>query len=115
MSTFAAMSQAGYTVPATATSTLVTSTASPTVVMPTAAPVMQSVTMPAQPAPVTYMQAAPAPAPTYVYPAGSAGVPVYGSSVAVPQFYQQPAAAMPTVAYQPSQQMTQEQLNTIFP
>jgi len=79
-------------------------------------------TIPAQsmavPAPVTYVQAAqaaPMPTPTYIYPAGSTSVPVYGSSVNVPQIYQQPAAAMPTVAYQPAQPMTQEQLNKIFP
>eukprot|EP00413_Alexandrium_margalefii_P018819 CAMPEP_0204532574 /NCGR_PEP_ID=MMETSP0661-20131031/11802_1 /ASSEMBLY_ACC=CAM_ASM_000606 /TAXON_ID=109239 /ORGANISM="Alexandrium margalefi, Strain AMGDE01CS-322" /LENGTH=251 /DNA_ID=CAMNT_0051538831 /DNA_START=83 /DNA_END=835 /DNA_ORIENTATION=- len=106
----AVLSQAGFAAPVT---TVLPAT-SPTVAMPTmtqAAPVTTYV----QAAPAPVMQATPLPTPTYMYAAGSAEVPVYGSSVAVPQLYQQPAAALPTVSYQQSQPMTQEQLKAIFP
>merc|ERR550532_1741230 len=57
----------------------------------------------------------PAAAPRYVYPAASAEVPVYGSSVAVPQLYQQPGVSMPTVTYSQAQPMSSDQLKAIFP
>merc|ERR550532_2774919 len=57
----------------------------------------------------------PAAAPRYVYPAASAEVPVYGSSVAVPQLYQQPGVSMPTVTYSQAQPMSNDQLKAIFP
>mmetsp|Transcript_3867 Transcript_3867/g.7798 ORF Transcript_3867/g.7798 Transcript_3867/m.7798 type:complete len:192 (+) Transcript_3867:22-597(+) len=90
------MSQVAYTTPAASTMVLpASSSMMPVTTTQTRAPVQMPTT-------------------TYVYGAGSAQVPVYGSSVAVPQLYQQPAAAMPTVTYQ-AQPLTQDQLMTIFP
>merc|ERR1712039_579953 len=55
------------------------------------------------------------PIPRYHYPAGSAEVPVYGSSVIVPALYQQPTLARPTVMYQDEHSLQQDQMKTIFP
>ena len=44
-----------------------------------------------------------------------AELPVDGLAIAAPQVYQQPAAAMPAIAYQPAQDLAQEQLQTVFP
>merc|ERR1719461_2335500 len=57
----------------------------------------------------------PVAAPRYIYPAASAEVPIYGSSVGVPQLYQQPGVSMPTVTYSQAQPMSSDQLKAIFP
>merc|ERR1719464_2147919 len=64
------------------------------------------------------MTVLPAAAPRYVYPAASAAsaeVPVYGSSVTVPQVYQTSGASAPTVSYSQAQPMSSDQLKAIFP
>jgi len=95
----------------------VTYASSPTMTMPAASPVVAyaSPTVGAA-APVatmsgaTYTQAVP----QYVYPAGSADVPVYGSSVSVPRVYQS-SQSMPTITYSQQAPMSNDQMKTIFP
>jgi hypothetical protein len=54
-------------------------------------------------------------APQCHHAAGSCGVPVFGTSVAVPIAYQQPNARKPTTAYCESSGLSHEQMKTIFP
>jgi len=122
MSVAAVASQVGYTSMAAPVAYTQAAPATYTQAAPAtyaqAAPATYSQAAPAtymQAAPASVMQAVPMPTPTYMYPAGSSEVPVYGSAVTAPQIYQQPAAAVPTVSYQQAQPMTQEQLKTIFP
>merc|ERR1719433_1817954 len=76
---------------------------------------MPSVGVTVVPAATTAATLLPVAAPRYIYPAASAEVPVYGSSVAVPQLYQQPGVSMPTVTYSQAQPMSSDQLKAIFP
>jgi len=53
--------------------------------------------------------------PRYHHAAGSCEVPVYGTSVAVPIFYQQSSARLPTTTYTEDAGLSHEQMKTIFP
>jgi len=53
--------------------------------------------------------------PRYHHAAGSCEVPVYGTSVAVPIFYQQPNTRLPTTTYSENTGLSHEQMRTIFP
>jgi len=53
--------------------------------------------------------------PRYHHAAGSSEVPVYGTSVSVPIFYQQSNAKLPTTTYVEDTGLSHEQMRTIFP
>mmetsp|Transcript_79955 Transcript_79955/g.154535 ORF Transcript_79955/g.154535 Transcript_79955/m.154535 type:complete len:180 (+) Transcript_79955:48-587(+) len=53
--------------------------------------------------------------PRYHHAAGSCEVPVYGTSVAVPTFYQQSGSRLPTTNYSDDTGLSHEQMKTIFP
>jgi hypothetical protein len=53
--------------------------------------------------------------PRYHHAAGSCEVPVYGTSVTVPIFYQDSNARLPTTTYAEDTGLSHEQMRTIFP